>query len=322
MSLVRVLAWGIHVPGLAMEDILGGAGTAPACAGDRAEELLGRKGLLGKEAATRLALCAVHRALDLPPGAPRPDGPPDPRVAVVASSNFGNVATVQRLACLLRSGSCRDLSALDAPNASSNVLASTVAIWFRWGGPNLMVCSGATSGLDAVALACVLLRTGRADKVVVVGAEPDDRVAATLHARRRGREPTDDSSLRAAAAAVILALSEDSTKDAVYLGHPRKRIDGVGESSDAPTCVIVGPAGIFGGARHVIDLVRTIGDTYGALGVLQVAVAAHLVTQAPRRSRPSATIICGDRSDGWRSTIVGDSATVRHLEPVREEIHL
>src|SRR5262249_51880992 len=41
------------------------------------------------------------------------------------------------------------------------------------------------SGLDAIALASLLLRAGRADRCVVVGAEPDDEVARAL--RRGGR---------------------------------------------------------------------------------------------------------------------------------------
>lgn len=65
----------------------------PGCPADQAYTLLGRKGLLYKEPATRLALCAAHRALGLPDGA-RPDVPLDPGTAVVAASNLGNVATV------------------------------------------------------------------------------------------------------------------------------------------------------------------------------------------------------------------------------------
>jgi len=179
---VAVTACGLYVPGV-----------EPAFLPGEEHRLLGRKGLLYKEQATRLALCAVHRALGLPPGAPRAEGPPDPATAVVASSNLGNVATVRKVVETLREGSGRDVSPLDAPNASSNVVASTVAIWFRFGGPNLMVCSGATAGLDAIALGSLLLRAGRASRVVVVGAEPDDEVAQSLL-----------PGLRAGAAALVL----------------------------------------------------------------------------------------------------------------------
>ncbi|HEY7177099.1 MAG TPA: beta-ketoacyl synthase N-terminal-like domain-containing protein, partial [Micromonosporaceae bacterium] len=181
---IAVTGWSIHVPGSRLAAALGSAPDPLSCAPESAHELLGRRGLLNKEPATRLALCAVHRAIGRPPGAAREPGPPDSRVAVVASSNLGNVATVQTIARTLRTTGLKDVSALDAPNASSNVLASTVAIWFRCGGPNLMICSGATSGLDAVYLARVLLLADRADRVIVVGAEPGDPVAVSLHARR------------------------------------------------------------------------------------------------------------------------------------------
>src|SRR4030095_8814498 len=180
---IAVVGWGIHLPHVSF-DLQLGSDPWVVCPPESADELLGRKGLLNKDAATRLALCAVHRALKRPPRAPRPQGPPDPRVAVVASSNLGNMSTVLRVARTLRIGGLKEISALDTPNASSNIVASTVGIWFRCGGPNLMVCSGATSGLDAVFLGCTLLRSGRADRVVVVGAEPDDPEAHALYACR------------------------------------------------------------------------------------------------------------------------------------------
>lgn len=229
--MAALTAWASHVPGV-----------GDAVPADRSHELLGRKGLLFKEPATRLALCAVHRALGLAPGARRQPGPPDPRTAVVASSNLGNVATVRAVVRTVREGSVREVSPLDAPNASSNVIASTVAIWFGFGGPNLMVCGGAPSGLDAVALALVLLRGGRADRVVVVGAEPDDEVARELYG----------PALRAAAAAIVL------------------------EPAGGPIGLSMG-----GAAGRATDPPPHVAGTYGALGVLQVAAAADLVCRSP-----------------------------------------
>lgn len=245
---VAVTGCGLYIPGV--------DGAFPP---GEEHRLLGRKGLLYKEQATRLALCAVHRALGLPPGAPRADGPPDPATAVVASSNLGNVATVRKVVETLREGSGRDVSPLDAPNASSNVVASTVAIWFRFGGPNLMVCSGATSGLDAIALGSLLLRAGRASRVVVVGAEPDDEVARSLRA-----------GVRAGAAALVLEPAERAGSGALLSEVRAAR------------------------APQAIDLVD---DFYGALGVLQTAIAAGRVSAG----EPSVTVVCGDRADGWRA---------------------
>ncbi|MCI4066466.1 hypothetical protein MRQ36_29485 [Micromonospora sp. R77] len=124
---VAVTGWAVHLD----------AADAPA--------VLGRKGLLYKEPATRLALCAVHRALGLPDGA-RPGTALDPDTAVVASSNLGNIGTVVDVARTVAREGGRGVSLMAAPNASSNVVAGTVALWFRFGGPNLMLCNGETSG--------------------------------------------------------------------------------------------------------------------------------------------------------------------------------
>jgi 3-oxoacyl-[acyl-carrier-protein] synthase II len=297
---VAVTAWGLHLPGVCLDHLLLAGAGPRACPPEDAHTLLGSKGLLNKDSATRLALCAVHHALHRAPLAPRTYGSPDPTVAVVASSNYCNFSTVQAVVRTIRTTGLHDVSALDAPNASSNVLASTVAIWFRFGGPNLMLCSGSTSGLDAVFLGCALLRSGRADRVVVVGAEPADASAEQFHASRAriGRALR----LRGGAAALVLQLADDV--------EPRPPIleaidDGVASAvaGATPPAIAIGPAARVPQAGRVIDLETEIGDTYGAQGVLQVAVGCALVSAAPRGAA-HAVIICGDEADGWRSTIL------------------
>lgn len=295
---IAVTRWAIHLPGRNLKEVLEGDDTEPACPPELAHELLGRKGLLAKDAATRLALCSVHRALNLPPGAPRSAGHPDPKTAVVVSSNLGNVATVHNIALALRRGGMRDVSALDAPNASSNVIASVVAIWFKFGGPNLMVCSGATSGMDAIALACALLRARRAEKVIVVGAEPDDEVATMLYQQRAVARPA--SSLRAGAACVMLELAANATSGMPLLGPIRSALKRPVTPPETQPSIFIGPTEMAMGHARLIDLARQFGDTYGALGVLQVATAAALIAAAPAGARPSVTMLCGDQTDGWR----------------------
>ena len=263
-----VTGWAVQLPGFAGS--LGGFTPGPGCPPEEARALLGRKGLLGKEPATRLALCAVHRALGRPDGQRLRVQAPDPGTAVVASSNLGNVHTVCTLAAELHKRGCNVASPLDAPNVSSNVVASSVAIWFGFGGPNLMVCSGQPSGLDAVGLGRLLLTAGRAARVVVVGVEPDDPTAAALLG----------APLRAAAACVVL-----EPEGRVALGPVRET------AGPARTEVTAGS-----GAVVDIDLPGVLGPTYGALGVLQVAVgAAHLAAGAR-----SALAVCGDAVDGHR----------------------
>lgn len=280
--------WAIHV-------LESGEGQAPAA--DYARELLGRKGLLYKEPATLLALCAVHRALGLPPRTPRSLAEPDPRTAVVVSSNLGNAETVTKVVRTLRATSARDVSLLDAPNASSNVIASTIAIWFRFGGPNIMVCSGATSGLDAVWLASLLLRTGRADRVVVVGVEPDDEVSVALRRRRGGRRVP----ARAGAASLILEPAVVGVGTMPVL----EPIAFVSAREELPlgdhNTLLVGSADLAGLRQFTVDVEMELGDLYGALGVVQVATATELIADTDSAPADTATVVCGDDFDGWRT---------------------
>ena len=252
-----VTGWGMHVPGVDAGAHLGLAPTGTACAADQAKSVLGRRGLLYKEPATRLALCAVHHALG-------PGTRADVATAVVASSNLGNVGTVVDVTRTARADGAGAVSPLSAPNASSNVIAGSVAIWFGCGGPNLTLCSGATSGADALALALLLLSAGRADRVLVVGAEPEDDTARELNRRRR----SSPGPLRAAAACVVLQRSGEGP----LLG---------------PVVPASGPGTASG-----------FGETYGADGVLQVAAAAARLSGGSARG--PVPVVCGDTVDGWR----------------------
>jgi 3-oxoacyl-[acyl-carrier-protein] synthase II len=193
-------------------------------------------------------------------------------VAVVASSNLGNLDTVVGVVRSVRAGQRKEISPLLAPRASSNVIASAVAIWFGCGGPNLMLCAGAPSGAEAVLTGALLLRAGRAARVIVVGAEPADEVAAGWHARRSPRA----APLREGSACVIL--------------EPAQQAAGTGGA------VLIGPALAADTAVEHADLPAGWGDLYGAHGVAQTAVAATL---AGRRAGP-VRVVCGDPADGWR----------------------
>ncbi|MBX7266871.1 beta-ketoacyl synthase [Micromonospora sp. Llam7] len=294
---VRVAGWSLHLPdaGALAVDLADWSGVSPqrlseALAGavpaDRAHETLGRKGLLYKEPATRLALCAVHRALGLPPGRTRP-AEVDPATAVVVAGNLGNVATVAGLVRTVRAEGGRAVSPLAAPNASSNVLSSTIGLWFGFGAANLMLCSGATAGLDAVRAATLLLRAGRAERVLVVGAEPADEVATGLHQAGRA------SMLRAGAACLVLTCAAGT---------------GVGPAlspADAhrATCLL-GPGGFDPATRW--------GDCYGAAGVVNLALAAALLDAGA--AGPIA-VACGDDTDGRRETLLGTGAVPETTTP-------
>ncbi|MFF2651040.1 beta-ketoacyl synthase N-terminal-like domain-containing protein [Streptomyces sp. NPDC058045] len=271
-ELLAVDGWAVHAPGWAAAD-LPGSPAEPACPPEQAKEVLGRKGLLGKEPATRLAMCAVHRALGLPPGRPTEPLPGAAGTAVIVASNLGNAETVCTVLSDMRERSGSVVSPLDAPNVSSNVIASTLAIWYGFTGPNLTVCSGATAGLDALRLARVLLLSGRARKAVVVGVEPADPIAVKLAALR----PDSPGELTAAAGCVLL---------------------GAPSAWPEPTGLRCGPV-----LRHrePVEAAGSVpGELYGAAGVVQLAAAAARMAEAGPGTA-SVTVSCGDTEDGWAS---------------------
>lgn len=288
--------WSLHLPGVDLNAALQARAGRPMAAwaaeeaptAEKAATVLGRKGLLYKEPSTRLALCAVHRALGLEPGT-RPDGTVDPGTAVVACSNLGNVETVAKVTRIIATEGGRGVSVLDAPNVSSNVIASTVALWFGFGGPNLMVCSGSTAGLDGLRLAGLLLRSRRAERVVLVGTEPGDDVASALHAFG---EPAYQ--LRGGAACVVLRLHRGDADGVLVEPTP---------DQDALPAFSIGPDGVLDPAEHW-------GDCYGAQGVVSLALAAHLVRD---EGHPAVGVRCAGE-DGARSALVR-SAPVPALVP-------
>ncbi|MFD9465149.1 beta-ketoacyl synthase N-terminal-like domain-containing protein [Streptomyces sp. NPDC060027] len=301
---VAVRAATVHVPDVAADAFLGAAGTEPALPPEEAHQLLGRKGLLYKEPATRLALCAVHRALGLPPGRPTAPVEAGPQTAVVVSSNYGNVHTVSEVVATVRAGSRKDVSPLQAPNASSNVIASTIAIRYGLSGPNLMLCSGAVSGLQALRLGALLIRSGRAERAVVVGVEPVDdtvRRLALLRHTSNGQHPQP----RAAASCVVLEAADPAQTGQVLLGpvsHHGELSAAVKDEGTAPQLRLISPGPAAGTPTTVpeaLDLSAAVGETYGALGVLQAAVATAWLGayQGPGAAR--AALVSGDTEDGW-----------------------
>lgn len=291
---VAVEAAAVHVPGFVSRQLIATA-EEPDCGPEEAHTLLGRKGLLFKEPAVRIAMCAVHRALGLPPG--KPAGPVQHAAgtAVVVSSNLGNVATVCEVVDQVRAGRLREVSPMQAPNASSNIIASSIAIRYGFTGPNLMVCSGATSGLDAVRLGALLVRSGRTHRAVVVGTEPADHVATSLFA---GTDQSFAGPLRAAAACVVLTAAV--RPDQVRLRSVRRHRDPESEDDRGIRAIRI----IHGPGRGGTDLSALIGNVYGAAGVLQAAVATRWLTEPATRpdgvvDADEAVLTCGSATDGF-----------------------
>ncbi|NGO12391.1 3-oxoacyl-ACP synthase [Streptomyces sp. HC44] len=247
------------------------------------EVLVGKKGLRYKDRATQLAYCLASGAL-MDTGLLDEDGltVPGTSVGVVASSNFGNLDTVTGAVDTIRAQTVAATSPMDLPNASSNVIASSVAIRFGLRGPNLMVCNGATSGLDAMHWAATMIRSGRVDRVLVIGVEPDNDAVRRLLGD--GRTGVDGG------AAVVVerdeaARNRSADVRAVYGGYAmtdgvRSCVEDLG-GTDGPAPVRwqipQGAAGVLpddllpGVPRDGFG--PGLGQASGALGVLQCAAA-------------------------------------------------
>lgn len=205
---IAVTGCGWEIPRFAQHASLAGALSSTPLADpvfDPAPQL-GKKGLRYKERATLLALCAARSALM---NAGLLDDQMTPLNAtdfgVVVASNSGNLDTVCRAADTIRREHVDATSAMDLPNASSNIVASTLAIRFGLKALNLMVCSGASSSLDALILAANAIRNGRASRMLVVTVETDGLALRSLLAGKRLPDDlSGESPILEGAGAVIL----------------------------------------------------------------------------------------------------------------------
>ncbi|NXY97113.1 hypothetical protein HYE82_22590 [Streptomyces sp. BR123] len=280
---VVVTGIGLALPGVATYgDLLG---PLPGEGGfDPATRLRGRE-LRHKDRASRLALRAAEFALHdaglTDAGADAAFTGAADATAVVVSTNLGNADSVcAGTDTIVREG-VRGLSPLGLPQTSSNVIAGWVAIRYGLRGPNLTVCNGVTSGLDALAWARNLIVAGRAEAAVVVGVEPANDVTAKL----LGEQSTD------AAVAVVLepvdaAASRGARPRATIAGYARARdlaaaLTSAGVTEERSVGLWLGDAAGAGAnqllaATRRIDLEAQMGPLSGALGVLQcTAAAAH-----------------------------------------------
>ncbi|MFI8894979.1 beta-ketoacyl synthase N-terminal-like domain-containing protein [Streptomyces paradoxus] len=231
------------VAALAGGPLPGGAPVEPA-------DHVGRKGLRYKDRATQLGYALTAAALG-DAGLLGEDGltVPAATTGIVASSNFGNLDTVARALDTLREETVTGTSPMDLPNASSNVIASSAAIRYGLRGPNLMVCNGETSGLDAVHWAATMIAAGRAERFLVLGVEPDNEVVRRL----LGGGRAVDGGAALVLEARVAATARDATVRAV-LGPYRRAADAPREPGNW-------------------ELPAHLGSASGAFGVLQVAAA-------------------------------------------------
>jgi 3-oxoacyl-[acyl-carrier-protein] synthase II len=285
---------GVLLPGVAKPaDLL--AGALPARRRVDPALLPAGRQALGKDRATLLGLVAARTAL-ADAGLLDDDGlrVPGRSVATVVSSNYGNLQTVCRVAEALDRQGPAGVTPLDLPGASSNVIASAVAIRFGLQGVNFMLCNGATSGLDAVGWAADVIEAGRAQRAVVVGVESADPVLERLMPDVPAARLVDS------AAALVLedpraAADRGRRRGVAVAGHARcgdlaTAVERAGGGREVG--LWLSPDGAAGasppGAPPAVacrDLAGVLAPASGALGVVQCVTAASWITDT--RGRPA-----------------------------------
>lgn len=176
------------------------------------ETQLGKKGLRYKEKATLMALCAAKKVLQR---AGFDATEPDPLFGVAVACNTGNLDTVCNAAQTIRDQHVNATSSMDLPNASSNVIASTLAIRFKLRALNLLITSGASAGFDALVVAANAIRNGRAERMLVIGVETSGPALRKL----LDQQPNDGATLMEGAIALVLeSTASAQTRMARSLG--------------------------------------------------------------------------------------------------------
>ena len=304
MNLV-ITGVGVALPGeVGPAELLGPRPADPAPVDPAAR--LGARGLRYKDRATQLGLCAARDALGdagLLDAEHRPtvDGA---SVAVVVSSNLGNVDTVCNVAATISEQGSRWVSPMDTPNASSNILASQVAIHSGLRGPNVMLCNGATSGLDALRWAATILRAHRADHVVVLGVEPDNEFARALMETNRlldggvGLVLERADHARARGARVRAGLGRHARTGGLSACADRL-VDDTPRMWFTPENAAIAPGRLAGVPGR--DLTTSWGTCSGALGVLQCAAAVGWFQQG---GDGPVLAVCGGDSDDATAGLV------------------
>ncbi|GLZ32205.1 hypothetical protein Lesp02_43930 [Lentzea sp. NBRC 105346] len=274
------------------------------------QDRIGKKGLRYKDRATQLAYCAADVTLR-DAGLLDDSGltVPDASIGVVASSNFGNVDTVTGALDTIAAETTMGTSPMDLPNASSNVIATSVAIRFGLRGPNMMVCNGATSGLDAVFWAANMVAAGRVSRVLVLGVEPDNEAVRKLLGGRR----TVDGAIglvveHADAAAERNAGALATVGRYIRTGGVRECVDRLSGSDGAEPALLqlpetnaAAPAELLAGVPQY-DLGKTWGVTSGALGVMQCVATVGWF--ADRGEGPVYLLAGGDDDDATAGLVL------------------
>ncbi len=93
------------------------------------------------------------------------------RTGIVMGTAMGGISTTARTQESLSAAAHKKVGPRFIPKILGNVAAANIAIAYGIRGPSLTVSTACASGSDAVNTACMLIRSGKADAVLAVGAE-------------------------------------------------------------------------------------------------------------------------------------------------------
>ena len=310
---IRVAITGIGIeapvlPGVSrVGELLGQSASYSWCFDPAAK--LGKKGLRYKEPATLLGLCSARTAL-LDSGWLTQGG--DTKLdnndfGVAIASNTGNLDTVCTVADTIRSEHVNATSAMDLPNASSNVIASTIAIRFGLRAMNLMITSGSNASADALILAHGAIGSGRVSCMLVGAVEIDGLTLRSLQAQQRlaaDAEPRAASVVPLATTLILESETSAKRRNAHIYGYledyefsgsseraAKRFLDFVQRKPDALLCL--NPEQVehkTSATAQPVDLTRSIGQLYGSLAAAQMAYACE---QFEAGSASSALLVSG-----------------------------
>jgi 3-oxoacyl-(acyl-carrier-protein) synthase len=194
-------------------------------------KFLGDKGLRTLDRLTKLSIVAARLALHdagfKKDGAWARSSPE--RVGLVCSNAYGSLEAITELDRVATLEDARYINPAKFPNTVSNSAAGYVSIWEELRALNVSVSDGNCGGLDAVACGEIFLDTGRADALLIGGAEAMSE-ALFLAFRRLGALAEDALIGEGAALLVTEPVSVAKARSAPSMGE----IVGFGTAFMAP----------------------------------------------------------------------------------------
>ena len=190
-----------------------------------AKELVGARALWRVDRVGRMAIVAATLALR-DGGAADPAVLPRERVGLGWSTEYGSLSGIWDVQQQMRAVGLSEASPLAFSTTVLNHMAGTLSIIHKIRGPVLTFCHLGSSGLDALAWGARTLRRGRADLVVVGGAEERVGPGTGEAAAALVLERADDAARRGADVLIRIGARDVATG--------RSLADVVGTSSVVP----------------------------------------------------------------------------------------